>query len=66
MKPIYEDKDYRISALAESGYMVFKLARFEWGEVNLHKSDIIYDSTEDDDIDKLPDKIKEELLKEMI
>ena len=71
MITVYEDEGYRISALAESGYIVFKLARSDNGVVNPLDTEAIYDSRaceweENDDIDRLPDKIKQELLKELI
>jgi len=70
MIPVYEDEDYKISKMADSGYMVFKLAS-EDGVENPLDTEAIYDSTtydweENSNIDRLPDKIKQELLKEML
>ena len=70
MIPVYEDEDYKISKMADSGYMVFKLAKVEDGVEDLLNTEIIYDSTTyewaDSNIDRLPDKIKQELLKVML
>ena len=71
MIPVYEDEDYKISKMADSGYMVFKLAKFEDGVEDSLNTEVIYDSTTyewggNSNIDRLPDKIKQELLKAML
>jgi len=71
MIPIYEDEEYKISALAEKGYIVFELDRFEGGVVDPLNTEVIYDSRackweENNNIDGLPDKVEQGLLKEMV